>query len=278
MTVKVVTDSASDLSPEVYQSLGITVIPLKVRFGERVYEDGVDLSNEQFYQMLDTSHAFPQTSAQAPGVFARTYQRLSQEADGIISIHIASNLSATLDSARMGAEKAEVPLKLIDSQSASMGLGLLAIKAAALARDGASLEEIEAELISAIPNTMVYGLFDTLQYLHRGGRIGRAQAYLGSLLRIKPILAIRHGQILPVRKTRTRSQGFEALRQLTFSGGDPKYLSVMQSSSATDASGLQSMLTEEFPEDEIVSARIGPAIGTHVGPRAVGVSIIYNSK
>ncbi len=278
MTVKVVTDSASDLSPEVYQSLGITVIPLKVRFGERVYEDGVDLSNEEFYHMLDTSPAFPQTSAQAPGVFADTYHRLSQEADGIISIHIAANLSATLDSARMGAEKAEVPLKLIDSQSASMGLGLLAVIAAALARDGASLEEIEAELNSAIPNTVVYGLFDTLQYLHRGGRIGRAQAYLGSLLRIKPVLAIRQGHILPVRKTRTRSQGFEALRQLTFSEGDPKYLSVMQSSSATDASGLKSMLTEEFPGDEIVSARIGPAIGTHVGPRAVGVSVIYNSK
>lgn len=278
MKIKIVTDSTSDLPSDICEALDITVVPLKVRFGEQVYEDGVDLSNEKFYQMLDDNPFFPQTSAQSPGVFAQTYRKLSQEADKILSIHIAASLSATLDSARMGIEQSKVSVELIDSQSASMGLGLLAILAAQLAKSDASLDEIKMELSMAIPNTVVYGLFDTLQYLHRGGRIGRAQSYLGSILRIQPILAIQHGEIVPVRKTRTRSQGREALWQLTYSKGIPRSVAVMQSSGASDTEQLLSMLADKFAPDRIYRSRIGPAIGTHVGPRAIGVSLVYNSE
>lgn len=278
MKVKIVTDSTSDLSPEVCRKLDITVVPLKVSFGDRVYSDGVDLSNEEFYRMIDTEPVFPQTAAPSPGSFTQVYRKLSENADAVLSIHISPNLSATLESARIAVTEAGVPVELIDSESASMGLGLLTIMAAEASADGASIEELKKLLAEAIPNVMVYGLFDTLQYLQRGGRIGRAQALVGTMLRVKPILAIRHGEIIPVRKTRTWSHGLNILRDLVYEKGTPVRLSVMQSSGATDADELANRLSTGFDAGDIQRAKIGPVIGTHVGPRAVGASVVYGQR
>ncbi|MBM3132404.1 MAG: DegV family protein, partial [Chloroflexi bacterium] len=180
MKIKVVTDSTSDLPKEVCRDLDIAVIPLNVHFGDTVFQDGVDLTNDEFYRKLESSPAFPQTSTKPPGTFAETYGRLAEEADAILSIHVSDRLSGTLNAARLGSLEARVPVELIDSQSASMGLGLLTILAARMARDGASMEDIKSRLDRAIPMTVAYGLFDTLQYLQKGGRIGRAQALIGS--------------------------------------------------------------------------------------------------
>lgn len=278
MRIKIVTDSTSDLPPEICRDLDITVVPINIHFGDKVYQDGVDLSNEGFYDLLESEPIFPQTAAKSPGTFAEVYRHLAHQADVILSIHISPSLSGTFEAARLGSEDAPIPVELIDSGSASMGLGLLTIIAARMVAEGRSVDEIKQELAQAIPNTVAYGFFDTMRYLQRGGRIGKAQAFIGSLLRIKPILAIQHGEVLPIRRTRTRNKGIDALCDLTFAQGIPRELSVMQSTRATDADQLELRLANQFPIENIIRAKIGPAIGTHVGPHAVGVSIIYPGK
>lgn len=276
MKIKIVTDSTSDLPPEICRDLNITVIPLNVHFGDTIYQDGLDLPADEFYRKLKSSPIFPQTSTKPPGTFAQTYRRLAQEADAILSIHISASFSGTLNAARLGSMEAGVPVELVDSRSASMGLGLLTIIAARAAADGASMNEIKSLLDGAIPRTVVYGLFDTLQYLQKGGRIGRAQTFIGSLLRIKPVIAIKEGEVVPIRKTRTRSQGIEILRDLALSRGRPQELSVMQTSETKAADLLTEKLAPSYPAERIYRATIGPVIGCHVGPRAVGVSVIYS--
>lgn len=277
MRIRVVTDSTSDLPREICRALDITVIPLNVHFGDTVYQDGQDLPAEEFYRKLESSPIFPQTSTKPPDTFAQTYRRLAQEADAILSIHISAAFSGTLNAARLGSMEAGVPVEIVDSQSASMGLGLLTILAARMAREGASLGEIRSRLDRAIPNTAAYGLFDTLQYLQRGGRIGRAQAFLGSLLRIKPVIAIKGGTVVPIRKARTVSQGLGILCELALARGMPQELSVMQTSDPEAADRLTERLAASYPPERIYRTTIGPVIGCHVGPRAVGVSVIYMS-
>ena len=188
MAVKIVTDSTSDLPPGVVGEFDITVVPVNVHFGDEVFRDGVDLSTDDFYRKLRTGDILPKTSAPAPGIFGETYEQVAQGADAIISIHVSDNLSAVLEAARVGGSGLQFPISIIDSQTASMACGLLVITAARAAKEGASLKEIEALVREAIPRTITYGVFSTLEYLYKGGRIGRAQAFLGSILKLSPII------------------------------------------------------------------------------------------
>jgi len=192
MVVKIVTDSTSDISPEVAKDLGITVVPVYVRFGDEVYRDGVDISNDGFYHKLVNSFVHPVTSQPTPQDFTDTYQNLSQEANGIVSIHVTSRLSGTYNSAIQGKELAEVgcPIEVVDSQTVSMAMGIIAIAAAKMARSGKSLQQVAAEVRQIIPNIHLLILFDTLKYLAKGGRIGKAKGLLGSVLNVKPLLSI----------------------------------------------------------------------------------------
>jgi len=275
---KVVTDSTSDLPAEVVRELGITVVPALIQFGDKVYRDGIDLSTDEFYRRLQSSSVMPKTSAPSPGTFKEVYSRLAQEADAIVSIHVSAKMSATYDAARVGSADLKCPISIIDSQTASMACGLLVILAASAAREGASFSDIDALVRAAVPRTVTFGVFGTLEYLYRGGRIGRAQAFLGSILKLNPILAIRAGEILPIARVRTRPKAIERLCEIIRDSGIPQEMSVMSTTEPEEAEALAQRLAPIFPPERMYRASIGPAVGTYVGPRAVGVSVIWKEK
>ena len=278
MKIRVVTDSTSDLPAEVVCDLGITVVPALVQFGDRVFRDGVDLSTNEFYHKLQINSVLPRTSAPSPGTFNEVYGQLAREANGIVSIHVSAQMSSTCDAARVGSVDLKCPISIIDSQTASMACGLLVIVAARAARDGASLSEIEALVQAAVPRTVTYGVFGTLEYLYKGGRIGRAQAFIGSMLKLNPILAIKAGDILPIARVRTRPKAIERLCEILQDLGLPQEMSVMSTTEPEEAEALAQRLAPMFPPQRMYRASIGPAMGTYVGPGAVGVSVIWKEK
>jgi DegV family protein with EDD domain len=277
MAVRVVTDSTSDLPREVASELDITVVPALVHFGDTVYRDGLELATDDFYYKLEAGPILPKTSPPSPGTFEEVYKHLARDADGIISVLVASKLSGTIEAAKIAASDAGCPVAIVDSQSASMACGLLAIIAAKAAREGASLVEIEELVNDAVPRTVTYGLFDTLEFLVKGGRIGRAEGLVGALLKIKPILAIRKGEVVPVARVRTRPKAIDRLCDLVREGGTPVELSVMDSTSPADADALVVMLSPVFPVERVYRAKIGPVMGTYVGPRALGVAVTWGT-
>jgi len=254
------------------------VVPALVQFGDKVYHDGVDLSTDEFYSKLQISSVLPRTSAPSPGSFNEVYSKLAQEAEAIISIHVAAKLSATYDAARLGSADLKCPISIVDSETASMACGLLVILAARAAREGASLSDIDVLVRAAVPRTVTYGVFGTLEYLYKGGRIGRAQAFLGSILKLNPILAIRAGEILPIARIRTRPKAIERLCEILRDSGVPQEMSVMSTTEPEEAETLAQRLSTLFPLERMYRASIGPAVGTYVGPRAVGVSVIWKEK
>jgi DegV family protein with EDD domain len=274
MKVAVVTDSTSDLPAEVAEDLGITIVPAQIQFGDKAYRDGVDMGNEEFYRRLRASDVLPKTSPAAIGTFRETYQRLSAQAESIISIHVASNLSATHDVAKMASADSPYPVVVVDSQTASMACGLLAIIAAKAARGGASLSEVEGLVRKAVPHTITLAVFGTLEYLAKGGRIGRAQAFLGSALKMHPILAIKAGQVIPMERVRTRPKAVERLCQIVETFGTPREMAVMWTTDPQASQDLAHRLSSVFPEERMYRASIGPSMGSQVGPDALGVALI----
>jgi DegV family protein with EDD domain len=254
------------------------VVPAQIQFGDKVYRDGVDLSTDEFYNKLQNSSVLPRTSAPSPGTFKEVYSRMAREANAIVSIHVSARMSATYDAARLGSVDLKCPISIIDSQTASMACGLLVIVAARVAREGASLPDIEALVHAAVPRTVTYGVFSTLEYLYKGGRIGRAQAFLGSMLKLNPILAIRTGEILPIARVRTRPKAIERLCEILRASGTPQEMSVMRTTEPEEAEALAQRLAPMFPPERMYRASIGPAMGTYVGPGAVGVSVIWKEK
>ncbi len=274
MRVSVVADSTADLPPEIARDLGITVVPAQIQFGREVFLDGVDLSNEEFYRRLQSNRVLPKTSPPSIGTFSEVYRRLSEESDAIISIHVAANLSVTYDSARTASAGISCPVSVVDSETASMACGLLAILAAKVSREGLTLQEVEAMVRQAIPNTITFGVFGTLEYLARGGRIGRAQAFLGGVLKIHPILAIRAGEVVPIERVRTRTRAIDRLCEIVRTLGIPREAAVLSTTDPGEAEELAQRLSFLFPPDRMYRAKIGPAMGTQVGPNAVGAAFI----
>jgi len=274
MTVKVVTDSTSDLPPEVAGEMGITIVPAQIQFGEQVFLDGVELTADEFYRRLQSSPTLPQTSPASISTFNSIYRRIAEQADSIISIHVAAKLSVTYDIARQASADLKCPISVVDSQTASMACGLLAIIAAKAARGGGSLEEIEELVRQAIPNTVTFGVFGTLEYLARGGRIGKGQAFLGTLLKINPILAIKMSEVVPVERVRTRSRAVERLCEIVRGLGALREMSVMRTTDAAEAEDVIRRLSSILPPERVYRASIGPSMGSQVGPRAVGVALI----
>ena len=274
MKVSVVTDSTSDLPPEVAKDMGITVVPAQIQFGEEVFLDGVELTTDEFYRRLQSSPTLPKTSPASISTFNSVYRRIAEEADGIISIHVVARLSVTYDIARQASAGLKCPISVVDSQTASMACGLLAIIAAKAARAGESLENIEGLVRQAIPCTVTYGVFGTLEYLARGGRIGRGQAFLGTILKINPILAIRMSEVVPVERVRTRSRAVERMCEIVRGLGPLREMSVMRTTEPAEAEDVIRRLSSVFPPERVYRASIGPSMGTQVGPHAVGVALI----
>ena len=278
MAVNIITDSTADLPPGVAEELGITVVPLYVRFGDKLYRDRVDISEDEFYDRLVHDPVHPGTSQPTPQDFAVVYKELAKEAEGILSIHISGKLSGTCHSA-LGAKQlmeGSCPIEVIDSQWTSIALGLIAMKLAASAKAGKGLQELVAEAKALIPDIHYLGFFDTLKYLQLGGRIGKAQSLLGSLLNVKPLLTLKEGEFLPVGRVRTYSKAKDRLFEFAKDGGKLDDVAVVHSTTPGEAEAMADRLGSLFDRKKILIARLGPVLGTHAGPGTLFV--IYLSR
>ena len=275
MTIKIVTDSTADIPSALAKELGITVVPLYVRFGDETYRDRVDITEDEFYQRLMNDPIHPNTSQPTPQDFVNVYRELSQQADGIVSIHISSKLSGTCNSALQAKElvATECPVEVVDSEMVSMGLGLLAIEAATIANSGKDLQQVVEEVKQLISSTHVWALFDTLKYLALGGRIGKAKALLGSVLNIKPVLVVKDGEMAPVSQVRTRAKGIGVLCDFVNKVIDIQDLAIVHSTTPDEAQALTDRIGAMFDKDRIRLARLGPALGVHAGPGALVVAL-----
>lgn len=277
MTVKIVTDSVSDLPPQVVKELGITVVPLNVRFGAEVYRDGVDLTAEQFFDKLVHSKILPVTSVPSPGAFAEIYDKLAEETDEILVITLTSKLSGThevaLQSIGLMKEKCR-RIEVIDSRLAVMAQGLVVIAAARAAQAGAKFDEILDIVHRNIPRADMRAAFDTLEYLQRGGRIGKAQAFLGSILKINPIIGMKDGEVFPFGRERSRAKAIDHLYDFAMSYSRIEEMAVEYAVALDEAEMLAERLGSKFPKERVYRSRVSPVIGTHTGPSLLIVTVL----
>ena len=280
MTVRIVTDSTVDLPQDIVDELGITVVPLHVFFGDQSYEDGVTITKDEFYSKLTADGApTPTTSAPSAGAFVAAYQAARGEADEIVSIHLSSELSATHTSALLGREQSGLPerIEVMDSGTVSAALGLLVIEAATMAQQGASRADIVQVVRECIPRTWFFGALGTLEYLRRGGRIGRAAAFLGSILQVKPIIGFHAGAIYPIERTRGRARALQRVRQLIADYGEMAMVAVGHTTDEEGMYAVERFVREYAPEIEIRRFQCGATIGTYLGPDAFGLALIQRA-
>lgn len=277
VTVRVLVDSTADIPPERARELGIAVVPLTVLFGDESFRDGVDLDTPSFYSRLSTSSIMPTTSTPPPALFEEFYRRLvSEGATGILAMHIATGFSGTYQVSKVAADlvssETGVPITVLDSRSVSGGYGLVAVMVAREAQAGASLDQITAHAESLLSRVRIFAALDTLEFLRRGGRIGRAQQMLGTMLNMKPILAIRGGQIMPAERVRTHNKAIERTGQLIAALGPLEAVAVVGSDE--HIRGEFTKVAHTFWNGPIEEFTLGPVVGTHAGPGAGGIVAI----
>ncbi|MBC8264899.1 MAG: DegV family protein [Anaerolineales bacterium] len=276
--VKIVTDSTSYLEASMAKRLGITVVPLTVRLGEETFREGVDITAEEFFQKLDRSSAMPVAFPPSVEDFQAVYAKLSKTTDQIMSIHISSSLSQTCSRAMTASRflLGRCQVTVVDSLTTSLGLGILATAAAQAAAQGQSLEEIEFLIRGMIPRIYIVFLAETLKYLEREGRIGRAQALLGAMLNIKPFLAIEDGEIIPMEKVRDREGAVDKLFEFVGEFSRIERMAIMQSTPEPieETKMLIERLELTFPNIELPILVYGPVLACHIGPDGLGV-IVY---
>jgi len=274
--VRIVTDSTADLTNEIASALQITIVPLCVNFGGESYRDNIDLTTEEFYKKLANCTTLPTTSSPSPGNFAEVYDKLAGETDEILTITISSKLSASYQAAVDGAKlrKSKSRVEIIDSLSAVVGLGLIVISAAKAAQAGCSIDEVIGVTKSSMQRIELRIAFDTLEYLKRGGRIGTAQAFLGSMLKINPILTIKDGITEGVAKPRSRAKALDYLYDFAMSFSHIEEIAIEDANTPDDVENLMNRLSVGLPRERIYKMKVSPVIGTHVGPRVVGIGIL----
>ncbi|MFC1984556.1 DegV family protein [Chloroflexota bacterium] len=280
MTIKIVTDSAADLPTHVTQEHKITVVPSYLRFGSEVYRDGVDLTADEFFSRLSDEKVLPATSIPSPGDFAEAYDKLAEETDQILVITISSKLSGIYEVAlqSMGLMKKKCSVEVIDSQVAAMAEGLLVISAAKVARTGVNFDDVKDIVRHNIPRVNLIGAFDTLEYLQRGGRIGKAQAFLGSMLKINPVIGLKDGEVIPIAKTRSRGKAIDHLYNLAMSYSRIEDMAIEYAANLDEAEVLAERLSPKFSRERIYFSRVGPAIGTHTGPSLIILSVLGDTE
>ncbi len=277
MAVRIVTDSTADLPLQFAHDLGISVVPLSVIFGDEVYREGVDIDHDLFYDKLINGKVMPTTSAPSVGDFLEVYEPLLKETDEIVSIHLSSKLSATYDNACQAARDLSdkgARIEVVDSRVVSLGLTFVALAAARVAREGGDIDQVRAAADSTMERIRIYILLDTLEYVRRGGRIGRARAFLGAILRVKPMLALRDGEVHPHERVRTKRHAMDRLFQIATSYPNVREVAIGYSTNPQDAHDFQQRLAEVMPHVNIWTARFGPVIGTHGGPGVLGLGLL----
>jgi DegV family protein with EDD domain len=274
MTVRIVTDSTCDIPSELEKELNIVNIPVYLIFGKTSLRDGIDITTDQFYQKLLHEPVYPSTSQPTPKDFVDAYNNLSEESDGILSIHISKKLSGTINSAEQAIKttSTKCSIEIVDSQSVSMGLGIQVIAAARMAKQGKSIDEISAAVNKMILNSQLLILFDTLEFLAKGGRIGKAKSLIGGILNVKPMISIKDGELVPSGQVRSRVKGKEKLLEFANSLKDIEDLAVIYSTTPDEAKELADSITS-FPKELIHVQRVGPVLAAHAGPGVLGIAL-----
>lgn len=277
MAVKIVTDSTADIPKTMAQQLGIEVVPLKVRFGEEEFLDGVNLTPDEFYRRLTSGNVLPVTSQPSVGEFVEAYRRAGEGSDGIVSIHVSSLVSGTIQAAAQAKEQADSqgPIEVVDSYQASMGLGMAVLAAARRAADGGDFESVLQTARDAVGKCECFALLDTLEYLEKGGRIGKARAIMATLLKIKPMIILREGVVHELGKERTRKRAIARLGTVAREFAPIEELAVVYSGEPASAAALAEELGNLLPEGrEPILTQFGPVIGTYTGPGALGIGLL----
>ena len=260
MTVKIVTDSTSDLPQELIREYGITIVPAYVQFNGKTYRDGIDISQDEIYQKMITGNTIVKTSQPPPADFIAAYKKLLEETDEIVSIQVTSKLSGIYNSAVQAREMigGNKRIEVIDSMSTSMGLGLMTLAAARLAKTGEDITVILDEIKNSIPATHLWGIFDTLKYLFLGGRIGKAKALLGGMLHVKPMLTMSNGELQPTGLARSRSKGLDKLLDNVKNCLNIQDIAIVHSTTPEDAQSLKDRIGTIFDKSNIYISRLGP--------------------
>jgi len=270
--VRVVTDSTADMDEGAAERLGIEVVPLNVHWNGKTYRDQVDITIDEFYRLLREEKGTPRTSQPSAGQFEQLYRRVLDEgADGIVSIHISGKLSGTLNAARMaGAQVAPDRIVAVDSRILAYPHGVLAMRTAELAVGGASLRECVEYAERLVPRLRLYAAADTLEFLRRGGRLTRAQAFAGTLLSIKPIIQLVEGEIIPAERVRTKATAIKRMAELLLGLGPLEEAAVLYADDPRPAEQLNEIISSARPGLTIKRGRTGPVIGAHNGPGLYG--------
>ena len=270
--VAIVTDSTADLPPELAASRSVTVVPLTLNLDGQSLLDGVDITPPEFYRTLTRATAHPTTSQPSPGRFAETYSALLANHHAVVSIHISEKLSGTVASARQAAEMTDPKrIHVIDSELVSMSLGLVTLAASAMAGRGAEPEAIEAKVLAMRPLVQTYFSVATLEFLRRGGRIGRASALLGSVLQVKPVLCIRDGLVTPLERVRTFERALSRIVELTREVNRGKGVCIIVGHAGAEADAERVSRELEPIAETLMIQPLGPVVGAHAGPGVVGV-------
>jgi DegV family protein with EDD domain len=274
--VKIVTDSSCDLTKDIIDELDITTVPLFARFGEEIFRERVDLTDEQFYDKLVNGNIFPVTIQPNPQDFVDVYQKVSKGADAVVSIHISGKLSGTLNSAFQARDivAGTCPIELVDSQTVTIALGLIVRAAARKAKQGGSLQEVLAVAREATSMSAAYCLLDTLKYLEKGGRIGKAKALVGTLLNVKPIVSLKEGQVIPFSQVRSRTKGLDQLVDIVKKVTDLRDIAVAYSTTPDDAKALAERISAELNNRKVSVFRMGTTLGIHTGPGSLVVAML----
>ena len=277
--VAIVTDGACSMTPEQALQYGVHVAPVYVTFGDKTYRAGVDLESPEFYRLLSASKKLPTTAQPTAADFLNLYEKLAEEVDEIVTIVISHHMSATLQSAEMAnAQSTKVPVHIVDSGSVSLGLGMMAVAAARAAAQGQDAQAV-LRLVEQIKQQInVFFTVDTLEYLHKGGRIGGATAFLGAALAIKPILYISNGRIEPFERQRTRKRSVARLLEIMDEkvGSEEVHVAILHGNIPDEAQDLEKQIRTRFQCVELITSEMGPVIGVHAGPGTLGVVFYKN--
>ena len=276
MGVKIITDSTSDIPVSGVSDLDIEVVPLNIHIGQDDFKHGVDIGTDEFYTKLLTGSQLPKTSQPSPGEFLDVYNKFLDKSDAIVSIHVTSKLSGTYNSAIQAKSELNTtkPIEIVDSATVSMALGLIVIRAAKLAKEGGTLEQVVKEIDECSRKSEVLVVLDTLEYLAKGGRIGKASALIGSILSVKPILTVADGVVDTFGKARTFTKAMNSLEEAIKGFTPVTDMSVFYSTDKNISDDMIGRLSGIVEADRLVVSRIGPTVGTYAGPKAIAVAVI----
>jgi len=273
MKLAIVTDSVSDISPKIAKELNIKVVPLTVIFGTEQFLDGIELSNAEFFKKLETDPNHPSTSQPSPEAFVKTYEKLLKEGYEILSVHVSAKLSGTINSAEQAIKTIDTnKIKIIDTGSASMAQGLVAMSAARAAKNAKSLDELADIAESTAKKTTVYVAMDTMEFLKRGGRIGKARAMLGSILNIKPIITTNDGEIVPHSRARTIKKAISSMINDMGEKDQIIEVAVLHSTTPDLAKDVMTQINAQNLNNAGTITEIGPVVGTHAGPGCLAIA------